>query len=151
MYKQNVCASLFVIYLTFFVNDDIMTVDIRYFKCKVYEYNLKENAMIERATMVKIFNFNRKTGEIIFYVPKKMYWILVTEFKEGIVTVEPYAGETSFISFYEILVGCLNEESNFGHEVIKTYGDEERQVFYGVKYYDGERGIILRAEDTAGC
>ena len=37
-----------MLYLTFFRNDDIMSISVRGFKYKVYNYNLKESIMIER-------------------------------------------------------------------------------------------------------
>ena len=49
-----------LLYLTFFRNDDIMSISVRGFKNKVYNYNLKESIMIERTTEKEELNSEKK-------------------------------------------------------------------------------------------
>ena len=68
----------------------------------------------------------------------RTFW--VTRFENGIATVDPPAG-IRIDNFIEAVVGCFDEDSNFGTEVLEAYNCDENATLIGIKFEFN--GVIL--------
>ena len=91
------------------------------------------------------YNSNSHTFRMLGDNPISKLW--VEGVKDGIVTVEPGSGDR-FNDFAEAVVGCFNDDSNFGTEVLRTYDCDENDTFNGIKFTFNGVTLIVTKENA---
>lgn len=74
---------------------------------------------------------------------------LVALFKDGVAHVFGSTNFESIESFFEMIVGCFHEQSNFKSELFEAFNCDENTTFTGIRIYPNEGVTILVTKENA--